>query len=295
MDGSTLSPFSFHTLIYKGSCQHQRLRKYDEDGNITNVKEVLGGHGFVTGASVIRKDKTIAKITGFNGEFVLLSTKDGPLKTSYKSFLNHEWGTFKAKNAVEFLTDLEKISFMKSEKGKIEYIKAAIQCEVWTMARQETGLHWLQMSTKPKNVIVGPTDIAKGKLRLYPCTWQVVQKAKGASPSANVVLGEYLQGFEFSLAPVWFNETDAVGIPFWHVSSSHDPSMANMVLKDTGKVTPWTGNPADMKIKIPFMTNTTALAAGTVLCIYKEKPNKTAPALEALAPVPKRLKGKHAE
>lgn len=110
---------------------------------------------------------------------------------------------------------------MKSEKGKIEYIKAAIQCEVWTMARQETGLHWLQMSTKPKNVIVGPTDIAKGKLRLYPCTWQVVQKAKGASPSANVVLGEYLQGFEFSLAPVWFNETDAVGIPFWHVSSSH--------------------------------------------------------------------------
>ena len=147
------------------------------------------------GASVIRKDKTIAKITGFNGEFVLLSTKDGPLKTSYKSFLNHEWGTFKAKNAVEFLTDLEKISFMKSEKGKIEYIKAAIQCEVWTMARQETGLHWLQMSTKPKNVIVGPTDIAKGKLRLYPCTWQVVQKAKGASPSANVVLGEYLQGF----------------------------------------------------------------------------------------------------
>lgn len=77
MDGSTLSPFSFHTLIYKGSCQHQRLRKYDEDGNITNVKEVLGGHGFVTGASVIRKDKTIAKITGFNGEFVLLSTKDG--------------------------------------------------------------------------------------------------------------------------------------------------------------------------------------------------------------------------
>ena len=56
MDGSTLSPFSFHTLIYKGSCQHQRLRKYDEDGNITNVKEVLGGHGFVTGVHNRRHD-----------------------------------------------------------------------------------------------------------------------------------------------------------------------------------------------------------------------------------------------
>ena len=138
-------------------------------------------------------------------------------------------------------------------------------------------------------------QIPQRVIRLYPCTWQVVQKAKGASPSANVVLGEYVEGYEFSLAPVWFNETDAVGIPFWHVSSSHDRSMANMVLKETGKVTPWTGNPADMKIKIPFMTNTTALAAGTVLCVYKEKPNKTAPALEALVPVPKRLKGKHAE
>ena len=104
-------PFHFTPLYIRVLVQHQRLRKYDEDGNITNVKEVLGGHGFVTGASVIRKDKTIAKITGFNGEFVLLSTKDGPLKTSYKSFLNHEWGTFKAKNAVEFLTDLEKDFF----------------------------------------------------------------------------------------------------------------------------------------------------------------------------------------
>lgn len=222
----------------------------------------------------------------------MLSTTNGPLKTSYKSFLNNEWGTFKAKNVVEFFTDLEKISFMESEKGKIEYIKAAIQCEVWTMARQETGLHLLQMSTKPKNVIVGSKDIPKGGLRLYPCTWQVVQKTKGASPAANVVLGEYLEGCEFSLAPVWFNETDAVGIPFWHVSSSHDPSMANMVLKETGKVTPWTGNPADMKIKIPFMTNSTALAAGTVLCIYKPKPNKTAPDLEELVPVPKRKRGK---
>ena len=223
----------------------------------------------------------------------MLSTAKGSLKTSYKSFLSNEWDTFKAKNVVEFLTDLEKISFMKSEKAKIEYIKAAIQCEVWTMARQETGLHLLQMSTKPKNVIVGSQDIPKGGLRLYPCTWQVVQKTKGSSPAANVVLGEYLEGCEFSLAPVWLRRM-LWASPFWHVSSSHDPNMANMVLKETGKVTPWTGNPADMKIKIPFMTNPTA-PAGTVLCIYKEKPNKTAPALEALVPVPKRLKGKHAQ
>ena len=231
----------------------------------------------------------ITEITGFDGEFGMLSTPNGPLKTSCKSFLNKEWTTFKAKDVVEFFNDLEKLSFMKSDKGKIEYIKAAIQCELWTMARQETGLNLLQMS---KNVIVGSKAIPKGGLKLYPCTWQVVQKRKDASPSANLVLGEYLEDREFSLAPVWYNETDAVGIPFWHVSSSHDPSMANMVLKETGKVTPWTGNPGDMKIKIPSMTNSAALAPGTVLCIFKPKPNKTAPNLEELVPLPKRVKGK---
>ena len=231
----------------------------------------------------------MAKITGFDGEFVVLSTPNGPLKTSCKSFLNKEWTTFKAKDAVEFFNDLEKLSFMKSDKGKIEYIKAAMQCELWAMARQETGLNLLQMSTKPKNVMVGSKAIPKGGLKLYARTWQVVQKTKGASPSANLVLGEYLEDREFSLAPVWLNETDAVGIPFWRVSSSHDPSMAKIVLKETGKVTPWIGNPGDMKIKIPSIANSAALAPGTVLCIYKPKPNKTAPNLEALVPLPKRV------
>ncbi len=59
----------------------------------------------------------MAKITGFDGEFVMLSTPNGPLNTSCKSFLNKEWTTFKAKDAVEFFNGLQKLSFMKSDKG----------------------------------------------------------------------------------------------------------------------------------------------------------------------------------
>ena len=62
----------------------------------------------------------MAKITGFDGEFEMLSTPNGPLNTSCKSFLNKEWTTFKAKDAVEFFNDLQKLSFVMTSPERDE-------------------------------------------------------------------------------------------------------------------------------------------------------------------------------
>ena len=123
---------------------------------------------------------------------------------------------------------------MRRERSSTSKQRSSVRCGPWPAKRQDCiGSKCPQ---NPRMSLLGQQISQRVSSGCTLAHGRWFQKAKGASPSANVVLGEYLEGFEFSLAPVWFNETDAVGIPFWHVSSSHDPSMANMVLKDTGKV-----------------------------------------------------------
>ena len=290
------------------------MRHYNEDGSISGLHQLVQEMGFSIGSDVTRKaDKRFAKITGFEGEFVLLVMEDGEstgsevYKVHSRSFLKKEWKKYTPKKEAVMISDHFK-HYGPVQDDFIQLLtKSRIVQALFDMGVKHTVQdEHVQLGYKPNKSVIALKSFAVNQLVLVPVTTKITATVEGKPmPGSNLPLGSlvtnrYSQKVFFSLGPqIVFpkddgedGETTGFLCPFWFLEYSDDPKEVNMEIH--GKLENY--NQCNKKfdevtIKIPVARNFARVSAGTRLCVFRAKKDVT----ETLETIDKKEKEKDDE
>ena len=208
------------------------VRKYNDQGKLTNSQEVLEGMGFKPGDKVQRSD-TIAHIDAIQRDDVHLTVQeagqDKKMLVSAASSIQGEWKVYsepKPQTEIMWLSDAP----TSCHEFKAAVLKAKIMTAMHDQCQALKGWGDLQMFMGPKAVKVAMAFPAK-KLQL-PCATTRVQLM---DPSKTAPEGLIIGQFGTMVVVIsGFTKIDKDGNgngfqnPFWSIPRSTEPGDANM-------------------------------------------------------------------